>query len=63
MDFIMGEKLNNLKSHFLPERLTNIGPDYTNRCRIATFLGYVSQEKLISSIFSSDNHDFRFLRF
>ena len=37
MDFIMGGKLKNLKSQFWPEKMANIGPEYTKRCKIATF--------------------------
>ena len=39
MDFIMGGKQKNLKSDFWPEKLANIGPDYTERCRIGAFGG------------------------
>ena len=39
MDFIMGENLKILKSNFWPEKYINMGPQYTKRCRIATFGG------------------------
>ena len=39
MDFIMGGKLKKLKSNFWAEKFSNIGPEYTKRCRIATFGG------------------------
>jgi hypothetical protein len=35
----MGGQRKNLKAHFWPEKFTNIGPEYTKRCRIATFGG------------------------
>ena len=35
----MAGKLKNLKSNFWPEKFTNIGPEYTKKCRIATFWG------------------------
>ena len=62
MDFIMGEKLKILISHFWPEKCTNTGLEYTKRCGIATFGGYVFWKKYILSIFSWEYHDFRFLR-
>ena len=37
--FYNGEKLKNLKSYFWPGKFTNFGPEYTKRCRIATFGG------------------------
>ena len=37
----MGEKLKKVKSNFWPEKLTNIGREYTKRCGIATFGGGV----------------------
>jgi hypothetical protein len=37
--FIMGEKMKILKSNFWPEKYINMGPQYTKRCRIATFGG------------------------
>ena len=37
--FYNEQKLKNLKSHFWPEKFTNIGPEYTKRCGIATFGG------------------------
>ena len=36
---------------FLHDKFINIVPQYIIRCRIATFRGYVFQEKLILSIF------------
>ena len=39
MDFIMGEKLKNFNFIFGQKKITNIGPEYTKRCRIATFWG------------------------
>ena len=32
----------NIWGDFWPEKLANIGPDYTERCRIGAFGGYVS---------------------
>ena len=45
MDFIMGEKLKILISHFWPEKCTNTGLEYTKRCGIATFGGGMFSEK------------------
>ena len=39
MDFIMGGKLNSFKYHFCEKKMANIGPEYTERCRIGTFGG------------------------
>ena len=56
--FYNGGKLKNLKSHFWPEKLANIGPEYTKRCRIEIFGGVCFLRK----VYFVDNHDFRFLR-
>ena len=37
--FYIGGKLKKIKFHFWPEKSTNIGTEYTKRCRIATFGG------------------------
>ena len=37
--FYNGGKIKFLKSHFWPEKFTNIGPEYIKRCGIATFGG------------------------
>ena len=39
--FTMGDTEKFLKSLFWPEKLVNISPHHTKRCRIATFGGYV----------------------
>jgi hypothetical protein len=40
-DFIMGENMKILIFQFWPEKLAKIGLEYTKRCAIATFGGYV----------------------
>ena len=37
--FYKGEKLKNLKSHFWPEKITNIGPEYTKKMQNSNILG------------------------
>ena len=49
MDFILGEGNSNLNFHFLPEKFTNMGTQYTTRFKIATCGGYVFEDKLIFS--------------
>ena len=41
MKYIIGGKLKILKSNFWPAKFTNIGSEYTERCRIGTFGGWV----------------------
>ena len=37
--FYNGDKMNILETHFLPDKCTKIGPEYTKRCGIAKFKG------------------------
>ena len=51
-----------LKSHFWPEKFTNIGPEYTNRCRIEKFGRVYFLRKVDFVNYFMKNHDFGFLR-
>ena len=44
--FYNGGKTQKLKSHFWPDKLLNIGPEYTKRCRIGTFGGVCFLRKI-----------------